>query len=248
MPSNPHIVYQERKKRSKHKPKNTKWRGRIKMARLNSVSLIGTVVNENLDPRTVDSEKTDGKQSMAVLNFLVRCFDETLGRYNTLPVAVWGEREILDCMNHLNKGDMVYVQGELRYKFIYNTETKKHERIYTTVKASTVEFISKKLKGESLAYSMNEVKLIGNLVQDPTETEDGFVIAVDRLYPSKEVKVPNYKLTDYVTLVMKDKKQVMGNLKKGSVAIVSGKLMSRKLDEDVVKPRIVVEVDRIVGK
>jgi single-stranded DNA-binding protein len=277
----------------------------IKMARLNMVNLIGTVVNDQLDPRTIGSEKTDGENKMEVLNFLIRTFDEEYQRYFTLPVAVWGEDLVGDCLEFIKKGDLVYVQGELRYKFIYNKQKKMHEKIYTTVKAATVEFISKKLKDQPLNYSMNEVKLIGNLVEDPiTENsikeyprevsvieenrsyleaagldvqmlidkqvktvneeqakilesikgfslstpETGFVIAVDRLYPSKDLKIPNHKLTDYVTLVVNDKSKIKGDLKKGSVAIVDGKLMTRKRNEKIVEPRIVVDVKEMVGR
>lgn len=217
------------------------------MARLNSVDLIGTIVNKEFKPNFIMAEKTDGKTNMPVLNFLLRCFDEEKGRHFTYPIAVWGEEMIMDCMDHLKQGDMVYVQGELRYKFHYNKESHKREKTFTTVKAATVEFLSKKLKDVPLDYSMNEVKLIGNLVDEPVETEDGFVIAVDRLYPSKDLKVPNYKLTDYVTLVMTDKSIMKTKLHKSSVAIVEGKLMTRKKGDDESKPRVVVEVRNIVG-
>lgn len=226
------------------------------MARVNSVTIIGTVVTDlqEVDPRTIHGLENDvrdlGNDSKhQVLNFHVRCFDEEDQRPYTLPVAVWDENLTMQCLMHVNKDDLVYIQGELRYKFVYNKETRQREKIYTTVKATTVEFLSKKMKGKRIPYSKNEVQLIGNLVNDPNETEDGFVLAVDRLYPSKDMKVSNDKLTDYVTLVVRDKAAFKSKLKKGSVAIVSGKLMTRKKTEDnTVKPRIVVDVKEIAGR
>lgn len=227
------------------------------MARVNSVTIIGTVVTDlqEVDPRTINGlesevgmlEKDNKKRQ--VLNFYVRCFDEEDQRPYTLPVAVWDEELSKQCLMHVNKDDLIYIQGELRYKFIYNKDTRKREKIYTTIKASTIEFISKKMKGKRIPYSKNEVQLIGNLVNDPNETEEGFVIAVDRLHPAKEVEVKDDKRADYVTLVVRDKSVFKSKLKKGSVAIVSGKLMTRKKNEDnLVKPRIVVDVKEIAGR
>jgi len=222
------------------------------MARVNFVQLMGRNVSEEFQIRMIDEEKTDGKNPNLVLNFLLECYDEEEGKSYRLPVAVWGKDLVIQCQNHMKKNDLVYVQGELRYKFIYNKEKKQMEKVYTSVKATTVEFISKKMKDQDLNHTINEVKLIGNLVEDLVETEDGFVVAVDRLYPSKDLKVPNYKLTDYVTVLIKDKTQIKGNLKKGSVAIIDGKLMTRKV-KDVsetgkVSPRVVVGAKQIVGR
>lgn len=224
------------------------------MARVNLVNLIGTVVTDlqEVDPRTIDGFENEAEKSSKryVLNFYVKCYDEDDKRPYTLPVAIWDESLITQCLMHVNKGDLIYIQGELRYKFINNPQTRKREKIYTTVKAATVEFISKKMKGKSIPYSENNVHLIGNLVNDPTESEDGFVIAVDRLYPTNSVDdISNDKLTDYVTLVVRDKAAFKSKLKKGSVAIVSGKLMTRKKSEDnIIKPRIVVDVKTIAGR
>jgi len=222
------------------------------MARINEVSLIGTVVNTELDPKTVSPEKTDGQNNMEVLNFLVRCYNEYTGRVDTLPVAVWGENLVRECLMFMKKDDLVYINGELRYKTIWNHELKRPERIYTTVKASTVEFLSKKLKDQKLyddKFGVNDVKLAGNLVEDPRWDGEGFILAVDRLHPSKDLKVPNHKLTDYVTIVVKDESCIRGPLKKGSVAIVEGSLMSRKRDDERIGfPRIVVDAKKIVGR
>lgn len=223
----------------------------IKMARLNLIKLIGTVEYEGeLDPREISADKTDGKNKMEVLNFFVKCFDEEDKRFYTLPVAVWGEKQVEECLRFMKKGDLVYVQGELRYKYIQNKETKEIDRVYTTVKASTIEFISKKLKDEKLQFSMNDVTLIGNLVNDAKigDESESFVMAVDRLYPSKDLKVPNHKLTDYVHLVIRDSEKLKNELSKGSTVIVNGKLMTRKKTEKYGIPRVVVDVKDIVGR
>lgn len=217
------------------------------MARLNLVSLMGELVSDHLETRMIQKEKTDGKRNIPVLNFLIRCYDKEDQRPYTLPVAVWGKERIDQCLSHLKKGDLVYVQGELRYKHVRNEEGK-IERVYTTVKAESVEFLSKKLNDQKLDYSMNEVKLIGNLVHNPVVAEDGFVVAIDRLYPTKDVTVPNDKLTDYVTLYVSGEEKIVGNLKKGSVVIIDGKLMTRRRQEDQSVPRIVVGVNEIVGR
>lgn len=245
-----------------------------KMARGNLVTLLAEVVNINYDLKVVslaekgkaknnavekDLENKENEEKMTntmVLNFLVKCFDEDDQRYYTLPVAVWGKKEVKQCQEFLNNGDLVYIQGELRYKFIYNKTNKKFERVYTTVKADTVEFLTKKLKNtkniesKKLEHYINDVKLIGNLVEDPTDTKKGFVVAVDRKYPTKDVKTPNHKLTDYVTLVLDGDAKVKGNLKKGSVVVVNGKLMTRRIEEleQEATPRIVVGVKEIVGR
>lgn len=217
------------------------------MATLNLVSLTGNVVSRELESRLINKDKTDGKKSIPVLNFLIRCYDKEDGRHYTLPVAVWGKELVDQCMTHLKYGDLVYVGGVLRYKHVKD-ENGKIKEVYTSVKASTVEFISKKLKNEKLDYSMNEVKLIGNLVHNPVVGERGFVVAVDRLYPTKNITVSNDKLTDYVTLFVSDESKIKGNLKKGSVVIIDGKLMTRKKQEDKSIPRIVVGVNEIVGR
>jgi single-stranded DNA-binding protein len=220
------------------------------MARANLVVLTGIVASEEMDSRMIDASKTDGTTDIPVLNFLVKCFDQVDKRFYTLPVAAWGTDLVSDCMNYMKKGDLVYIEGELRYKHIKNPITRETEKIYTTVKARTVEFISKKLKDEALELQShdNTVRLIGNLVHDPNDDAEGFVLAVDRLYPPKDMKISNDKLTDYVTLVVRDKELFNTNLKKGSAVIVSGKLLTKKRDENAAKPRVVVDVCKIVGR
>ena len=233
------------------------------MARFNSVTLLGRVYNMVAKP--VGKDKTDGVEGSFVLNFLLECYSEEDKRSYRIPVAVWGEREVTQCLEHLNEGDLALVQGEVRYKFIrvdekdelgnvrLHPKTKrpiqKVERVYTAVKASTVEFLSKKMKKEELFYhSINEIRLIGNLVDEPKKGEEGFVIAVDRLYPTKQTKSPNHQLTDYVTLLVSEESVIRGNLKKGSVAIIDGKLMTRRMQGNMATPTIVVDVKRMVGR
>lgn len=218
------------------------------MARFNNAVLIGKVVNEVLEPKIIGKDQTDGKKPNAVLNFLIEYFDTDDKRTYKLPVAVWGVDEVMQCKNYLNKGDLVLVQGEVRYKFIKDPITKEIVKIYTTVKASTVEFLSKKLKNQALEYAVNEVKLIGNLVGDACDKEEGFVVAVDRLYPTKEATLANEDSTDFITLVVRDKKKIKGNLKKGSVVIVDGKLMTRRRHKELIMPTIVVDVKEMVGR
>lgn len=230
------------------------------MARFNSVTLLGRVVK--MEPKMVGKDKTDGKNRAVVMNFQIQCFDKDDNRYYRLPVAYWGIDEVDQCEDHMNVGDLVLVQGELRYKFIKSKvkdektgkTIEKVDRIYTTVKASTVEFLSKKLKNtkhikdDKLNHSINEVKLIGNLVEHPTHSDKGFVVAIDRLYPTKEVKGDNNEKTDFVTLIVDEKEKMSKKLKKGSVVIVDGKLMTRKKIKDKVIPTIVVDVKNIVGR
>lgn len=217
------------------------------MARLNDVMLIGKKVDDGMEPKIVGKSQTDGENANIVLNFLMKTYDEKIKRFVTLPVAVWGEEMVEQCITHLQKDDLICVKGELRYKFIYNHKSKQMERIYTTVKASTVEFLSKKMKTQELHYYVNKVSLVGNLVDEPVQTENGFVVAVDRLYPTKDVTAPNSELTDFVTLVIDDDSVLKGNLKKGSPVIIDGKLMTRRKRMDIIEPRIVVSVDKIVG-
>lgn len=217
------------------------------MARLNDVLLIGKTLSEELEAKFVRKEQTDGEAGNVVLNFLMKTYDEESGRFITLPVAVWGEELVDQCLTYLKKDDLICVRGEIRYKFIYNHESKSTERIYTTVKASNVEFLSKKMKTKELHYYKNEVRLLGNLVDEPIETEDGFVVAIDRLYPTKEVTTHNANLTDYVTLVLDKNSVLRGNLAKGSSVIIEGRLMTRKKRMDIIEPRIVVTVNEMVG-
>lgn len=232
------------------------------MARFNSATLLGRVYNKAAKP--VGKDKTDGIEGSFVLNFQLECYCEEDKRSYRIPIAVWGEREVTQCLEYLNEGDLALVQGEIRYKFIrvdetdaegnilYNSRTnrplQKVERVYTAVKATTVEFLSKKMKKEEMFYhSINEIRLIGNLVDDPKKGEEGFVIAVDRLYPTKQTKSPNHRLTDYVTLLVSDTSEIKGQLKKGSVAIIDGKLMTRKRGNMAI-PTVVVDVKRMVGR
>lgn len=222
------------------------------MARINVVQLMGRNVSKEFQIRMIAEGDSEGQKANLVLNFVLECYDEEERKKYRLPVSVWGKELVMQCQHHMKENDLVYVQGELRYKFVYNKEKREMEKVYTSVKATTVEFVSKKMKNQELDHSINEVKLIGNLVEDPIYTDEGFVIAVDRLYPSKDLKVPNYKLTDYVTVVVKDKSVIKGDLKKGSMAIIDGKLMTRKIhdipDNGKVNPRIVVGAKRIVGR
>lgn len=212
------------------------------MARINQVTLMGRVVSEELEPKIIEKEKTNGTDANVLLNFKIQCWDEEDHRHYTLPVAVWGLDMVEQCEKYLKNGDIISVAGEIRYKFIkgQGNVTKK---IYTAIKADKVEFISKKIKNEPFYHTMNEILLLGNLVQDPVESEEGFVVAVDRLAPSKEKVDP-----DYVTLVVKDKDIIKGNLKKGSMVVVKGKVMTVKKKEGVVHPRIVVGVQTMVGR
>ncbi|QST02993.1 single-stranded DNA-binding protein (plasmid) [Pontibacillus sp. ALD_SL1] len=228
------------------------------MARFNSATLLGKVVNEKLEPKIIGKHQTDGIKPNAVLNFLIEYFDEEDKRTYRLPVAVWGVDEVEQCEEHMKKGDLVLVQGEVRYKHIplrdeYGKIQRDEndeiimEKIFTTLKTNTIEFVSKKLKNEALQYGINDVKLIGNLVSEPTDSEEGFVVAVDRLYPTKEVK-PNENLADFITLVATDKAKIQGGLKKGSTVIVDGKMMTRKRRKDIVTPNIVIGIKEMVGR
>jgi single-stranded DNA-binding protein len=222
------------------------------MARINEVSLIGEVLNSELVPTIVTADKTDGQNHMEVLNFKIRCYNKDTRRYDIIPVAVWGEQKVRECMLYMKKGDVVYVFGELRYKSInWNHKLKTPERVIGTVKATTVEFLSKKLKDKHLSdptYSINSVRLSGNLASDPIEGDGGFIIAIDRLYPSKDLQVPNHKLTDYVTVIVPDLSCVIGPLKKGSMAIIEGSLMTRRMnDEAITFPSTVVDARLVVG-
>lgn len=229
----------------------------IKMARMNRTIIIGRVSEDKaLESRVINKEKTDGENSIPVLNLLLET--RTKGKNGVrdvrIPVAVWGKKMVRQCSQFLKPGDLVLVEGEYRYKAVKDEDGKIVQN-YQTVKASNIEFLSKKLKESDthkLNYSKNEIHLIGNLVHDPRISKDadyhGFVMAVDRLYPTKEVDgIENDKLTDYVTLVVQDKSKIKSNLKKGSVAIVSGELMTRRVLNRDTMPRIVVNVDEIIG-
>lgn len=233
------------------------------MARLNLVTLVGTVVEESLEVQgiLIDQASHGLNQTdvsdLKVLNFSIKC--KTKNTYQTIPVAVWDTMLIQQCMRYLNKGEMVYVQGELRYKYVFNKETRQFDKIYTNVKAGTVEFISKKLKSKShehesnlmptINYELNEVKLIGNLVEDP-KLEESFVLAVDRLGFQKEgdKRQKDYQFTDYVHLMVKDPAILRQKLTKSAMVIVDGSLMTQPKKEDQVTPRIVVDVKAIVGR
>jgi len=217
------------------------------MARLNDVVLIGKKVDGEMEPKIVSKRFTDGETANVVLNFLMKTYDEEAQRFITLPIAVWGEGLVEQCLLHLKQNDLICVKGELRYKFIYNRDTKQTERIFTTVKANNVEFLSKKMKTQNLHYYVNKVRLVGNLVDEPIQTEDGFVLAVDRTYPTKEASAPNSELTDFVTLILDEKSVLRGSLTKGSPVIIDGKLMTRKKRMDIIEPRIVVSVQEMVG-
>lgn len=212
------------------------------MARLNQVTLMGKVVSEEIEPKIIEKTKTNGEEASVLLNFKIQCWDQEDGRYYTLPVAVWGLDMVDQCEKHIKYGDVICVIGELRYKFIKDGKGK-NQKIYTAVKAESVEFISKKVKNEPFYHPINQIRLIGNLVHDPIQSDEGFVIAVDRLAPSKEKSEP-----DYVTLVLKDKSLIRGELKKGSMAIIDGKVMTVRKKEGVVHPRIVVGVKEMVGR
>ena len=190
------------------------------MARLNQVTLMGRVVSEEIEPKIIEKEKTNGEEASVLLNFKIQCWDEEDSRHYTLPVAVWGLDMVDQCEKFLKYGDVICVVGELRYKFIKDRNGK-NKKIYTAIKAENIEFISKKVKNEPFYYPINQIRLIGNLVHDPIESEDGFVIAVDRLAPAKDKNEP-----DYVTLIVKDKNAIKGNLKKGSMAIIDCKIIT----------------------
>lgn len=229
------------------------------MGRLNKIEVMGKI-KKIKKPTVLGKEEmrssNNDEQSEIVLNLIVQCYDEETKKYYNLPVAVWGEKAIQltreFAKNRLSVGDLIYVNGELRYSYIYNKDEKgkvmldSPKLIYITIKANTVEFVSREMKKTTLNTSINEVRLFGNLVEDPVETEEGFVVAVDRLY-SKEMKLPNYKTTDYITLVMDKKEKMKGNLKKGDFVIVDGKLLTRKQEGEQVRPTIVVGVNKIVG-
>lgn len=232
------------------------------MARVNFVQLIGKVkfplvkdektgeITENkeraLKIRIID---TGNEQDNYVLNLILRYFDQEENKFHNIPVTVWGRELSQQCFKHLKEDDFIYVQGELRYKYHFNKETRKREKVFTNVKASTIEFLSKKIKDQPLDYYMNEVKLVGNVVEMPTKETDGFVVAVDRLHPSKDLEVPNYKLTDYVHVMMKDKNKMKGKIQKGSTVIIDGSLMTNKMTNDgTFSPRIVVGAKEIVGR
>lgn len=217
------------------------------MARLNDVFLIGNVVNAELEPKIVGKDKTDGEKANVVLNFLMKTWDEELQRYINVTVAVWGEEMVEQCLTNLKKDDLVCVKGELRYKSIYNRKSEKTEKIYTNVKVSSIEFLTKKMKTQQLDCYENIVRLVGNLVDDPIKTEEGFLVAVDRLYPTKEVSAPNSELTDFVTLVLSEDSVLKGEITKGKSVYIDGKLMTRKKRLDIIEPRIVVKVKKMVG-
>lgn len=200
-----------------------------------------------MEPKIVNKRFTDGETANVVLNFRMKTYDEETQRFITLPIAVWGEALVEQCLLHLKKNDLICVKGELRYKFIYNRLTKQTERIYTTVKATNIEFLSKKMKSQNLHYYVNKIRLVGNLVEEPIKTENGFTLAVDRTYPTKDISAPNSELTDFVTLVIDEKSVLRGSLTKGSPVIIDGKLMTRKKRMDMIEPRIVVSVKEMVG-
>lgn len=214
------------------------------MARINQVVLMGTVTNNEFEPRLIEE---NGERNM-VLNLKLQYWNNSDKRYYNLPIAVWGSDMVKQCIAHLKKGHLIYVYGELRYKFIRDPNTSEIKRIYTTVKAASLEFFTKKAGDETFFHQINEVRLAGNLVEDPVETEDGFILAVDRLYPTKDIKTPNHKLTDYITICCDDKNKIRGNLRKGSMAIIDGELMTKKRVEGVVQPRVVVRVKEMVGR
>jgi single-stranded DNA-binding protein len=223
--------------------------------KFNQVQLLGRVVDEELEPRIIGKEKTDGERPAAVLNFRVEYFDKEDDCFYRLPIAVWGTKDVNDCLEHLEKGSLVFVQGELRYKYIFEKNEvgeRKLIKVYTNVKASRIEFMGEKIKSPIFKKSINEVRLFGNLRDDPVETEEGFVVAVDRMLPSKEnIRSADYS-TDYVHLVIKNKELIQRDdfkeLKKGSAVIIDGKLMTRKINEEIVRPTIVVSVKDIVGE
>jgi len=218
------------------------------MARLNDVMMAGKVISEELEPKLVSKNETGGESAQVVLNFKMRTYDKIAQRYITLPVAVWGEELVEQCITELEKGDSICVKGELRFKFIRNKQTGKTERIYINVKASCIEFLSKKMKTKDVPFYKNSVQLIGNLVSDVKQGDEGFVVAVDRLYPTRETTAPNSELTDFITVVANEGSVLNGALTQGSNVIIEGRLMTRKKRmDDLLEPRIVVAVDNYIG-
>lgn len=218
------------------------------MARLNDVLIVGKVINDELEPKLVSKSESGGESNQVVLNFKMRMFDEEAQRFITLPVAVWGEELVEQCVLHLEKDDSILVKGELRFKYIVNKQTGKTERLYINVKTSNIEFLSKKMKTKDVPFYKNSVQLIGNLVNDAKQGDDGFVVAVDRLYPTKEATAPNSELTDFITVVANEKSVLNGALTQGSNVIIEGRLMTRKKRMDgILEPRIVVAVDNYIG-
>lgn len=226
---------------------------------MNDVYLLGQKLEGELEPKIVTRRNRFGEvENDIVLNFLIQTFNEKLDRSYNLPIAIWGEQMVEQCLEHLKSNDFVSVKGEIRNKTHYNHEKQEIERIFTAVKTSNIEFLSKKFgtQDPDLFEDMyeNKVRLCGNLTDDIIETEEGYRIAqvaIDRLYPTKEViksKTPNSELTDFITVMLDSETKLKGEFKQGAVVYLRGSLVTRKRRFGIVEPRIVVKADKMVGK
>lgn len=186
------------------------------MARLNHVQLIGKIESKS----EIRKIKADNEIEVPILNFVVSCEDLEDKRKYKIPIALWNE-EAYQMEQWIRTGDYVYINGEMRYKFIKNGN--KIEKIYTNVKANTIELITKQIKNPfHTPHYVNEVKLMGNIVNGD---KNNFIIAVDRL--PKETP-------DFITITNEKGNAIKGNFKKGSFVILDGKIATRK-KENVIK-------------
>lgn len=230
------------------------------MARLNQVELMGTVKNIKL--LVLGKDKTNMDEAQIVLNFVLRYYNQELERYINLPISVWEEKVRMQCVNHLKEGDVVFIKGEIRNKYVYDTDTegsenkkeKKLVKIYTSVKASEIEFISKKIHDTKIEISAesfrqkgkNRVLLMGNVVSETIDGKEEIVVAVDRLNSIKNAKLSNHLTTDFITMLLDKETKITGKMQKGSVVMIEGELLTRKREEGKVIPTIVVGAKDII--
>lgn len=226
------------------------------MIRINKVILMGInttdfVGREPVKEQNQNIQLQNGKTlSNFVLNFRLACYDAVDKRSYQLPVCVWDEELIDTCERKMKEGMLIYVEGSLRYKYLIDELTEKVIKIYTTVKAEKMEFIDIEGLPKHKVPCTNSIRLIGKLADTTKLSESGdenlFSVQVERNIP-KQVLSDVDEGHDMIPLLVKDKKAFTGSMKKGSLVVVDGRIMTRKKTENMSDPRIVVNVNSITS-
>lgn len=226
------------------------------MERINKVILMGINMTEDVGREPVKQHKQNiqlqnGKSlSNFVLNFRLACYDTTDKRTYQLPVCVWDEELIETCERKMKEGMLVHVEGSLRYRYVVDELTDEVILIFTTIKAEKMEFFDVKGMPKYKVPTSNFIRLVGKLTESTKLSEEGeekiFNLQVERNIP-KQILSSVEEGHDDIPLIVRSKKAFAGSMKKGSLVLVDGKIITRKKTEDFSNPRIVVDVNSITS-